>query len=427
MSKEKMKILEMVEQKIITVEEGMKMLEAIEKADNTKEVKENVILSEEEKEEMIEELEDFAEEVEDELDEIVEEMESKIEDLEDEVEAPSDEAYDRADEIREKAERIKEKVNENFNRERVDEFFNKEFKDNMKDFKKSIKIDMDGFAKEARKFGKEMAAFGAEMANMSKDVIKSVQKDFEGESTYNLAQEFNLDCTGKEEIEVIVVSTDVTVVTEEREDLLVNYIKYSKKDDDRFKIEVTEDSKKISVVERHIGGKSLFNFGFTSKKLLIKLPRKYKESFKIKTVSGDADVNYLDSDTFTFSSVSGDLKADIIYSVNSLVKTTSGCAEVDLFRGNMMFSTVSGDIKMKYEKLDGDFTLKSVSGDAKVSIPTNSVFEANLKTVSGDLKCDFPLTMIGPQKRNKMRGQYNGDDYKLSAKTTSGDLRIYQF
>lgn len=92
-----------------------------------------------------------------------------------------------------------------------------------------------------------------------------------------------------------------------------------------------------------------------------------------------------------------------------------------------MFSSVSGDIELKYEKLDSDFTMKSVSGDAEISLPKNSEFEVITKTVSGDLNCEFPLVMTDSQKRGKRRGWTGSDKHKLRASATSGDLSIKEY
>jgi lia operon protein LiaG len=292
-----------------------------------------------------------------------------------------------------------------------------------------------------------MSKIGKDTANITADIVGEALSNinditFDGELSkedftmdpdaqtrnYNLAQEFTIECEGKNDISINVISSDVTIVTEERDDILVNYIKYSPDDEDKVIVVVEEDSKKIRISEKVDKTKNKrFVFSSGDRELLVRLPRKYKESLSVKTVSGDLDMNYLDSDFFRFSSVSGDVSADIIYSVNSLIKTTSGDCEVGLFRGNMMFSSVSGDINMKYEKLDGDFTMKCVSGDAELMLPKNSEFEVIAKTISGDVECEFPLTVIGTRKKGRLRGQVGSDAFTIAATTTSGDLNIMRY
>lgn len=477
MSNEKMKILEMVESKLITVEEGLKLLSAIEKIEDSRiipqEVKDDVqaqindALDERNEErseaieELTEELDEIVEEIQDEIEEIVDEIEEVYDEVSDTVNEEAAEAInEKVEELKKKAEDIKEKVkvNVNINGEKFKkEFYKSDFKNLFgesfkKDFanlRRSFKGDLKSFGKEAKRFGDEISKLSKETADLTKDLVdetlsnldsydfSNLGVEFSAEEfkmgpdtetrNYNLEQEFSLDCDGKNQIVVNVISTDVNVITEERDDILINYIKYNQSDKNNIQLIVEQDSKKIMISEKKTADK-IFNFSSGgSRELLIRLPRKYKESLSVKTVSGDLDINYLDSDSFRFTSVSGDVTADIVYSVNTLIKTTSGDCEIGLFRGNMMFSSVSGDIEMKYEKLDGDFTMKNVSGDAELSLPKNSEFEVVAKTVSGDLNCEFPMTMIGAQKKGKLRGQVGSNEFKITATTTSGDLAIGRY
>jgi len=479
MSNEKMKILEMIESKIISAEEGLKLLNALDQLENSnvisketvKDVSEQISDSLEEAnderneafEEMAEELEEMAEEIEEEVDDIVEEIEESYEELLNEsIDTDAEEALRaKIDEMKKKAEVLKDKVKididlngktfkKEYYKQDFKNIFGNSFKKEFANLKRSFKGDMKSFNKDAKRFGDEMSKLGRETANITKDIVDDVMKtvndidfdsygrefkkdDFTMDSDsevrkYNLAQEFSIDCDGKKDISINVISTDVTLITEEREDILVNYINYSPSDEDMYKVMVEEDSKKVRITEKSTVKKGFtFNIGDSGRELLIRLPRKYKESLSVKTVSGDFDMNYLDSDFFRFSSVSGDITADIIYSVNSLIKTTSGDCEIGLFRGNMMFSSVSGDIIAKYESLDGDFTMKSVSGDAELDLPKNSEFEVVVKSVSGDVECEFPLTYIGAQKRGRLRGQVGSDAHSIVATTTSGDLNISRY
>lgn len=472
MSNEKMKILEMIEKKIITTEEGLRLLNAVDDQNNTSAeevnveeptpvVEEPMPLNEEEIEEAIEdaveEIEDLAEEIEEEVEDLIEEIEDTFEDASDELHIEGEleeQLKEKVDQIKEKAMQLKEKFLKEFEIDEDDlkvNFSKENFKNDMNNWKNSFDFEMKSLNKEAKRFGKEMTRLGKETAQLTKDIVSDVMKNIDVESfenitkefdekdfvmdddkdtkNYNLAQEFSLNIEGKTDISIHVISTDVTIVTEDREDLLVNYIKYNPKDEDLYQVVVEEDSKKLRISEKQKSKKNFLNFNFSSsaKKLLIRLPHKYKESISINTVSGDLDVNYLDSDFFKFSSVSGDMSADIIYSVNSLVKTTSGDCNIELFRGNMMFSTVSGDINLTYEVLDGDFSMKSVSGDADLKLPKNAEFEVVAKTLSGDLNCEFPITFVGSKKRGRLRGQVGSDAHSISASTTSGDLNISKY
>lgn len=477
MSGEKMKILEMIENKIISAEEGLKLLNAIDLIEDSGAISNNQVddvksiitealeeVEEEKKEiidELAEEMDDIVDEIEDEVDELVEEIEDVFEEVKDEFrdeiddelkrENIEDELRIKVDEIKKQADKLKRKVKVdlNFNGKQFKEEFDPEdMKRELNNFKNIFKGEFKSFAKEAKRFGREMSKMGRETADLTADIVKDsleviktidpekLGKEFKVDEfvmdedkdvrSYNIAQEFTIEVEGKKDIAIQVISTDVTLITEERDDILVNYIKYDPKDKGVF-IVVEEDSKKIRISEKQEKNNKGFNFNSSSRELLVRLPRKYKESLSVKTVSGDLGMNYLDSDFFRFSSVSGDVTADIIYSVNSLIKTTSGDCNIDLFRGSLMFSSVSGDIGLKYETLDGDFTMKSLSGDAELFLPKNAQFEVIGKSLSGDMKTDFPITKIGTQKRGRLRGKVGSDKVTLGFTSKSGDLNIKKY
>lgn len=477
MSNEKMKILEMIEKRIVTPEEGLKLLNSLDQLEasgvvNTETLKDitEVIGERVEEaneaafEEMTEEFEEMTEDLESDIEEIVEELEDTFEEVKEEFKDESmdeksrsdieEELKEKVDEIKEKAKELKKKIiiDFDFNGETFKKEFDTDaFKKEMNNLKHSLKGDFKSFAKEARRFGREMSKLGKETANLTSDIVKdtfdtikvvdptTMGKDFSENDfvmdpdmetrNYNLAQEFSIESEGKKDIAIEVISTDVTLITEERDDILVNYIKYDPKDEDMYTVVVEEDSKKVKISERKRkdNGGFTFNFSGTGRELLIRIPRKYKESLSVKTVSGDLDMNYLDSDFFRFSSVSGDITADIIYSVNSLIKTTSGDCDIELFRGNMMFTSISGDLEITFEELDGDLTMKTISGDAEIKLPKKSEFEVVAKSTSGDLNCGFPLTIIGAQKRGRLRGQVGSDEYTIGFTSTSGDLDILKY
>lgn len=476
MSNEKMKILEMIESKTITAEEGLKLLNAIEHVEKASVINKdhaesiNDIIAdaleevEEEKLAAMEEIEEISEEIEEEVDSIVEDLEDAFEDVKDEFKDDikdenrrvniEDEIRAQVEDFKKKAEKLKHKVKVDLdiNGKRIQEEFDTEdLKREMKNFKNMFKGEFKSFAKEAKRFGREMSKLGKETADLTADIVKEsldglqdikpeqfgrefntddfVMDEDRDVRNYNIAQEFAIEVEGKKDVSIEVIATDVTLITEERDDILVSYIKYDPKDENLYHLIVEEDSKKVKITEKKMKETSGFSFNFSTsgRELLVRLPRKYKESLSVKTISGDLDMNYLDSDFFRFTSVSGDIKADIIYSVNTLIKTTSGDCSIDLFRGSMMFNSVSGDIKMKYEAFDGDFSMKSVSGDARLYLPNNSEFEVVGKSMSGDMKYDFPLTIIGTKKRGRLRGKVGSDDLKIAFTSTSGDLNIKKY
>ncbi|MDV3428544.1 MAG: DUF4097 domain-containing protein [Bacillota bacterium] len=190
---------------------------------------------------------------------------------------------------------------------------------------------------------------------------------------------------------------------------------------------------------------NLFNFGSSSNKIEIYIPRNYHQDLELATTSGDIEIlDELELNNLTCSQVSGDLEVKRNLCINNFTsKTTSGDMEIPKLEaksykmstisgdinirnlsGSGEISSTSGDINLNSLKLSEYINIKSISGDIDVSAPDNTgfVFEAN--TVSGDIDSDF--NMYYKNKRgNKAEITYGDGPYKkISVSTVSGDINL---
>lgn len=190
---------------------------------------------------------------------------------------------------------------------------------------------------------------------------------------------------------------------------------------------------------------NLFNFGSSSNKIELYIPRSYHQDLEITTSSGDIEIlDELELNNLTCSQVSGDLEAKRnLYINNFTSKTTSGDMkipklEAEFYKistisgdinirslsGSGEISSTSGDINLNSLKLSEYINIKSISGDIDVSAPDNTgfIFEAN--TVSGDIDSDF--NMYYKNKRgNKAEITYGDGPFKnISVSTVSGDINL---
>lgn len=190
---------------------------------------------------------------------------------------------------------------------------------------------------------------------------------------------------------------------------------------------------------------NLFNFGSSSNKIEIYIPRNYHQDLELATTSGDIEIlDELELNNLTCSQVSGDLEVERNLCINNFTsKTTSGDMEIPKLEaksykmstisgdinirnlsGSGEISSTSGDINLNSLKLSEYINIKSISGDIDVSAPDNTgfVFEAN--TVSGDIDSDF--NMYYKNKRgNKAEITYGDGPYKkISVSTVSGDINL---
>lgn len=226
-----------------------------------------------------------------------------------------------------------------------------------------------------------MSKIGSKTASVSQSLVKDVLAQIKGaikSSDINVV--FNgedqqaplepgvphsFDLSTIKTIDVKMIASDINITTEDRADIQIVY--FGNKDDSKsFEVIHDTEDHRLILSEKKKSGFHIFS-GNT--KVEIKLPSSYKNNLRIKTVSGDLYLNYLDVESFEFISVSGDMRGDIIYSKNAMIKTTSGDGHINLFKGHMMFNSVSGDLALTYEVLSGDLIMKTVSGDGKIRLP----------------------------------------------------------
>ena len=115
-------------------------------------------------------------------------------------------------------------------------------------------------------------------------------------------------------------------------------------------------------------------FGFDEVKnihIQILIPKKYRNTLKVKTVSGDITIKPLELEMAELYSVSGDLNIE---------------SDAD---SNLMIGTVSGDVKLHFTKPTNNlrFEISSVSGDISNNLKSdpNGAHAIKIHTVSGDI------------------------------------------
>jgi DUF4097 and DUF4098 domain-containing protein YvlB len=164
-------------------------------------------------------------------------------------------------------------------------------------------------------------------------------------------------------------------------------------------------------------------------------------TFEGKSVSGDVKITGAKKGVECHS-VSGDVEAyDVIGDAE--LHTVSGDATASQVQGSIDAESVSGDLELtdvsearvvKVKALsggvtyvgtinpDGRYSMKSHSGNIRLTIPGNSAFDLEAKTFSGDIDSDFEITISGKMSKKKIRGSVNGGGADVDLSTFSGDV-----
>ncbi|MDP2293777.1 MAG: DUF4097 family beta strand repeat-containing protein [Actinomycetota bacterium] len=130
----------------------------------------------------------------------------------------------------------------------------------------------------------------------------------------------------------------------------------------------------------------------------------------VTTASGTIACGTVDGDT-SLSSVSGDCT---LKSVDGRldVTVTSGDLRVDTCAGDVSMASTSGSARVGHCG-GSDISVRSISGDVRLGLPSGIRVEADLSTVSGRAQLPEPAPSGGDRR-----------PVRLMVKTVSGDIRL---
>lgn len=148
----------------------------------------------------------------------------------------------------------------------------------------------------------------------------------------------------------------------------------------------------------------------------------------VNTVSGDIDFESLEGEA-TLRTVSGDI--DVKRAVGSLdASTTSGDIEIGRMEGNCVLRSTSGDVGVNLEKAGEKLEVATMSGDARVNLPTDASVQMTLNSTTGDVASffdDIDAEEYVDYVRNGKRavGTIGTEPYlQLKVTTVSGDIDV---
>jgi DUF4097 and DUF4098 domain-containing protein YvlB len=162
----------------------------------------------------------------------------------------------------------------------------------------------------------------------------------------------------------------------------------------------------------------------------------------LKAVSGNIQLNKAAG--ADCNSVSGNVTvADVIGS--AFLKSVSGDVKADRIKGSVEAESVSGEVELvdvseastvRVKALSGgvlyrgaisrqgNYSLKSHSGDVALYLPADSAFDFEAETFSGGIESDFEIKVMGKVSPKEMSGSVNGGGAVLKVSSFSGDIRL---
>jgi len=143
------------------------------------------------------------------------------------------------------------------------------------------------------------------------------------------------------------------------------------------------------------------------------------------SVSGNVTVADVTGSAF-LKSVSGDVKAN---SVKGSVEAESVSGDVELVEVSeattVRVKALSGEVLYRGGiSKQGNYSLKSHSGNVVLYIPADSAFDLEAETFSGGIESDFEIKVMGKVSPKELSGSVNGGGAVLKVSSFSGDIKL---
>ena len=158
----------------------------------------------------------------------------------------------------------------------------------------------------------------------------------------------------------------------------------------------------------------------------VKVPA--KTNLNVGTVSGDVTGSGIRGDTEA-RSVSGDvILRDVTAKIVEAVTVSGNVELANVNADEVVAETVSGDVDFSGEiRKNGDYDMKTLSGDVIMRIPKNAGAQVSGATFSGDFHTSFPITTKATSrytKRSRLDGTIGDGSARIRIESFSGDVEL---
>jgi DUF4097 and DUF4098 domain-containing protein YvlB len=270
-------------------------------------------------------------------------------------------------------------------------------------------------------------------------------------------------------VDISNVSGDITVVSWNQDQVKIEAVKYSeassiekaKENAAKVTIEVVQEGSLLRIETKYPKSGSFWGGESVNVSVDYKLWIPEKAALKANNVSGDVTAESIGG-AAALKAVSGDIrltKAASGADCNSVsgnvtvtdlagsafLKSVSGDVKASQIKGSVEAESVSGEIELldvseaptvrakalsggvEYRgsiSKQGNYSLKSHSGDVVLYLPASSAFDFEAETFSGGIETDFEIKVVGQVSPKEMSGSVNGGGAVLKVSSFSGDIKL---
>lgn len=155
----------------------------------------------------------------------------------------------------------------------------------------------------------------------------------------------------------------------------------------------------------------------------IYIPAQFTKEINATSVSGDINIENFNGTKIRLKTTSGNLGANSLKAMEIQADSISGNINFEKVEGNLKISTVSGDVSAEVTLLEDDILIKTISGEAKLTLPSSSSFVFDLESISGDIKNNFDSKIKSASERS-MQGSVGNGENAIKITTVSGGITI---
>lgn len=215
----------------------------------------------------------------------------------------------------------------------------------------------------------------------------------------SIDQKTSADATGINNLNIIMVSEDMTVVLSEDNTIKAHLVGNSS---NNVKLTLIEErnGNEIKIYVKRSPEIDLNAGMFHNLKMEVSIPKTYGADINVKTVSGSILLPEMKAGKLTIETVSGKITS-AVSPASLTMASVSGEADLKNLMGSLKINTISGNVNASFSAMNNSSIIgESVSGSMTITLPLSSDFDVDFKSVSGELENSMGTN---PNSQNKIK------------------------